>query len=172
MKKIIILLLLIGINIQMSLASVPEPKWENIAPEGYANAEYQENTTFDNKHPYLSTLTAMTIVGLPVAITSRNRSEKIDTSNYWFKRKNEFDEQKEFCKAIKNQDSKMNCFNSLIQSEHNKTAQREQILLQQQAIRQNAYNAMQTRNAINSMNNNLNRQNNYSRNINIYSYSY
>ena len=79
MKKIIIALIALLFN--FSFASEFEPKWENIAPQGYTNAEYIKNNTFANKHPYLNMFTAMSLVGLPVSIVSLNKSNTIDTNN-------------------------------------------------------------------------------------------
>lgn len=153
MKKFLLMLLFLSCSTSFASEIDFAPKWSNIAPAEYSkDIQYIENNTFDKKHPYWSVATAMTLVGVPVVVTSRNRSEKIETNNYWYNRKTEFDEQVAICKQMKNNDNKMACYNHLIQAEHNKTAQKQQLQMQQRANAINAYNGIQMQNAINNLN--------------------
>ena len=154
MKKILIALLICSFCLSVYADEVDfSPKWANIAPAEYSNdVQYIENNTFNKKHPVLAVFTAMARVGVPVGVVSKNKSEEIETNNYWYMRKNEFDEQVNFCKQMNNNDNKMACYNNLIQSEHSKTAQRQQLQLQQRANAINAYNGMQLQNSINNLN--------------------
>lgn len=157
MKKIFINIF-INILILSSLPTLANevdftPQWSNIAPAEYSkDIQYIENNTFDKKHPCLSVVTAMTLVGVPVVVASRNRSEKIETNNYWYGRKNEFNEQINICKQMKNSDNKMACYNNVVQAEHSKTAQRQQLQMQQRANAINTYNSIQLQKSINNLN--------------------
>ena len=113
MKKILIALLICSFCLSVYADEVDfSPKWANIAPAEYSNdVQYIENNTFNKKHPVLSVFTAMTLVGVPVVVVSKNKSEEIETNNYWYMRKNEFDEQVNFCKQMNNNDTKMACYN-------------------------------------------------------------
>ena len=153
MKRILLLFLIL--NSLTSFADEVDfaPQWSNIAPAEYSgNIQYIENDTFDKKHPYLSVATAATLVGVPIVVTSRNRSAQIETNNYWYRRKKEFDEQVKICKQMKNSDNKMACYNGIIQSEHLKTTQRQQLQMQQKANAINTYNGLQLQNSINNLN--------------------
>ena len=172
MKKVLFILLFFTCLTSFANEIDFVPKWSNIAPAEYSNdIQYIENNTFNKKYPVLSVFTAMTLVGVPVFVVSKNKSEEIETNNYWYMRKNEFDEQVNFCKQMNNNDNKMACFNNLIQAEHFKTVQHEQMQLQQRANAINAYNGLQLQNSINNLNNSINRPATYMQTGNfIYKY--
>jgi len=127
------------------------PKWEKVAPD-YVNVQYKKNETFAYNHPALNYLTAITIVGLPISMVSIYKSESINTNNYWYERKQQFDDEIKMCEQIKSNDNRINCYMTVSHNEQNKTMQREQLLLQEEQIRMNNYNARRTQNAINNAN--------------------
>lgn len=125
MKKILFTVLAVLLISNITFANAP--KWENIAPNKYAGQlEYKENKTFSHNHPYLDSLTCLTIVGIPFVLVSRNRSYEINKNNYWYKRQVEFNQQLALCEQMENQDNKLKCYMFLYQNEQYKTIAKEQ----------------------------------------------
>lgn len=119
-------------------------EWDSIAPANYVNAVYKENTTFAYNHPVASALSTLTIIGIPFAFKSADKSASINENNYWYKRRVDFEAQRDLCNLIIDNDKKVACFVELRKSELQKTDARKyaetQLEMQQQQL--NAINGL------------------------------
>ena len=129
------------------------PKWEDFSPQEYSsNLKYIKDDTFVAKHPFVTLLGYLTIIGIPFALVTTSRSNAIDTNNYWYQRKQDFEKELNLCKKIKNYDSRINAYMQLRHNEQAKTAHMESLLMQEQQIYATNNAAIQTQNAINNAN--------------------
>lgn len=140
MKNFAVLFCILTTILSLSKAfaiSENAPKWDNlIAPQEYANEnlEYIQNTTVCSNKTWLCALGAISIVGIPAVIVSSSRSGQIERNNYWFKRKQEFETQRDLCDKINDNDKKMECFVKLRQTEQMKTLMQEEINLRKEEL--------------------------------------
>lgn len=140
---------------------VNAPKWEEFCPTAYLYAEQQE----DHYSIPLNFLLAMSLVGLPVAIHNKNKSDNISNLNYWTARRYAFQEEVKTCQSDVNNQSA--CFMQVRQLEQAKNAQLQNTQLMEEAnriqnsaaLQQNIQAQQQIQNTKN-LNNNLNNINN------------
>ncbi len=135
MKKIILLICLLLSNSAFALSEKDVPTWKDIAPVQYSeNLEYIKDETIHGTKPALNIFYGITVVGLPTAIYSYNKHKKIETNNYWYQRKLDFNKELNLCNAMKNNDNKMSCYLAVRHNEQMKTYQRESLILIQEQI--------------------------------------
>lgn len=123
MKKLLIMLCMFCLCLPCFAEDIVE--WSSIAPSEYINAEYIENDTFVNKHLLASTLSIFTIVGIPFVIKSSIKSNDINTNNYWYERRKNFEKEKAICMQIKDKDKQIESLIKLRQNEIQKNINRQ-----------------------------------------------
>lgn len=154
MKKLFLVGFAILVSISVSIAE-EVVQWDTIAPQEYVDAQYTDDTTLIKNHPLKSYFYVMSGVGIPHVISEAKKSNAIAINNYWYERRKSFEIQRDMCKQLKDDDSRMSCFINLRESELQKTANKRMEQLQKQQI-----------NAINSVSSSIDDLNKTNKNIN------
>lgn len=128
LKKIIIFLLCILISPLVYANTEDEMIWNTIAPKQYqGELQYIEDNTFFNKHPFLSSFSCVTLVTIPFFFKSVEKSTEIDRNNYWYSRKQDFNNHISLCNNLSNKDEQTKCKISVLQNENGLTMQQKQL---------------------------------------------
>ena len=163
MKKLVCLLMLFALGCPV-LAEIQPPKWEEFAPDGYANVEYIE---YKGLNPALGMLLACSIVGSPIAFADLNKQSRVESNNYWYNRRKEFEQEINSCKNAANESELSYGYLSIRQNELSKNTDRKMSIMQAQqnytATQQNVQrsnlqsqiNNVQTQNTFNQIQRNL-----------------
>lgn len=163
MKKIVILFVMFCFNFP-AMAEIQPPRWEEFCPREYVNAEYIKDNTPSS---IVNLLLAYSIIGFPFALHNINKSSLIESNNYWYNRRIEFEQKLNSCKNITNESQLIYQYLSIKQDELSKNANRKMNIMQAQqnaiAIQQNIQrsnlqsqiNNIQTQNTFNQIQNNL-----------------
>lgn len=128
MKKLITLVLLMALGCPV-FAQIQAPKWSEFAPSGYSKVEYIKDDTLPN---WANVLLACSIVGSPIAIYNKNKYEQIESNNYWYSRRKEFEERLNSLQNITNENELAYEYLSIRQDELSKNANRKMSIMQNQ----------------------------------------
>lgn len=140
MKRLFTLLLLL--YIVLPAFAIEAPNWSEFCPANRLYAEYRNMErypeTFNNnlKHPVLYKVCKYSIIGTPIALAIyvSEYQEQVQT-NYWAKRKQDFDKEIDSCNQMSNKDNKITCYMEVRRLESDKTNQYEMQILKEQELR-------------------------------------
>lgn len=105
--KNLLLIFIIFCFISPAFAEIQPPQWNEFCPEEYLNAQYISRKPLPS---FIGFVLACSIVGAPIAFIDINKQVRVETNNYWVRRREAFNLRIKNCKQYTDYTELMYCY--------------------------------------------------------------